>query len=74
MAELRKKAELQSDIVSRFSEIQGISNEGITLAKGMSTLDNAADVSNMSDKILEKIDEIKDLVFEFEETLDQDTD
>lgn len=74
MAELRKKAEFQGDIVKRFSEIQDICNEGVTLTKGMSNLDDAASLSNLSDKIFEKIDEIKDLLFEFEETLDPDED
>ena len=74
MSELRKKAEIQGDIIKRFSEIQDICNEGVTLTKGMSKLDDAAGLSNLSDKIFEKIDEIKDFLFDFEETLDPDED
>lgn len=65
---------MQGDIIKRFSEIRDICNEGVTLTEGMSKFDDAAGLSNLSDKIFEKIDEIKDLLFEFEETLEPDED
>lgn len=74
VAELRKKTEIQGDIVGHFSEIRNVCDTGVALTKEISNLDDAENISALIDKIFEKIEEVRDLLFEIEDTLDPEKD
>ncbi len=71
MAELRKKSDLQSEIINCFSEIENLCEEVITQTKEIADIEDTANISETADKIFEKIDEIRDLLFELEETFEE---
>ncbi|NWF97637.1 MAG: hypothetical protein HXY52_01690 [Nitrospirae bacterium] len=71
MAELRKKSDLQNEIINCFTEIENLCEEGITQTKELATIDDTTNISDTADKIFEKIDEIRDLLFEIEETFEE---
>jgi len=68
----KKRMDIEGDIIKHLSEIKSLSDSGASLIDkgGRSNEDDISKAFDLSDQIFEKLDVIRDLLFELEDTLE----